>query len=64
MSGVFTTHLTVLLVVAIATDLSVVGIGGTVGDDAAWLGEQPARLVTGRRGRSTQHGQASPADYY
>lgn len=46
------------------TDLCVIRIAGSIGDDTTWFGEDPTRLVAGCCGRGAQHSQASPAEDY
>lgn len=44
------------------TDLCVVGVAGPVGDDAAGLGVDPARLVARHRRASARHRQPHAPD--
>lgn len=46
-----------------ATDLCVVRVSWSIGDDAALICEYPASLVTRRCGCGAQNSQANPADY-
>lgn len=46
------------------TNLCVIRVAGSIGDDTTGFGEDPARLVAGCRGRGAQHSQASPTEDY
>lgn len=46
------------------TDLCVIRVDGSIGDDTSRFCEDPARLVARRCGRGAQHSQASPAEDY
>lgn len=46
------------------TDLCIIGVAGSIGDNTTRFGEDPARLVAGCRGRGAQHSQTSPAEDY